>query len=54
MDSDLLGHGWKGDVLEFFMTYGALNEDDVPNLINMLKVFDVSTMAYYNFHSDSN
>ena len=35
------------------MTYGAIQTDQINNIKNMLKVFDLSTMAYYNFHSDN-
>lgn len=41
--------GFRGDVREFFMSYGAIEKDKIPNLINTVKVFDVSTMAYYRF-----
>lgn len=41
--------GFNGDVREFFMSYGAIANDKIPYLINIVKVFDVSTMAYYRF-----
>ena len=44
-----LTHGFKGDVREFYMSYGAISGDKIPNLMNIVKVFDVSTMAYYRF-----
>ena len=44
-----LNHGFKGDFREFFMTEGAVLNNKIPNLINIVKVFDVSTMAYYRF-----
>lgn len=44
-----LTHGLKGDVREFYMSYGAIKSEKIPNLMNVVKVFDVSTMAYYRF-----
>lgn len=48
-----LSVGFKGDVKEFFMSFGAIDDDKIINLINMVKVFDVSTMAYYRFQSEN-
>jgi ACT domain-containing protein len=31
------------------MSYGAINETSIPKIQNMVKVFDISTMAYYEF-----
>jgi hypothetical protein len=44
-----LSKGFQGDVREFFLSYGAINEARIKNVMNMVKVFDVSTMAYYRF-----
>lgn len=44
-----LTHGFKGDVREFFMSVGAISRDKIVNLMNVIKVFDISTMAYYRF-----
>lgn len=41
--------GFAGDVREFYMSYGAIKSDKIQNLMNVVKVFDVSTMAYYRF-----
>lgn len=35
------------------MSFGAIDDDKIVNLINMVKVFDVSTMAYYRFQSEN-
>ena len=35
------------------MTYGYLNPSNVPNIMNMIKTWDVSTMAYYRFTMES-
>jgi len=45
----LLKSGFYGHIREFFMTYGYLDPSNVPNVMNMLKTWDVSTMAYYRF-----
>ena len=44
-----LQHGFNGDIQEVWVTKGYLEPDNVPNLMNMNKVFDVSTMGYYKF-----
>jgi hypothetical protein len=44
-----LTYGFKGDVREFYMSYGTIKSDKIPNLMNVVKVFDISTMAYYRF-----
>ena len=31
------------------MSYGAINETSIPKIQNMVKVFDISNMAYYDF-----
>jgi hypothetical protein len=31
------------------MSFGAISSDKIPNLMNIVKVFDVSIMAYYRF-----
>ena len=37
-----------------FVSYGAIDSSSVSNLNNMVKVFDVSTMAYYDFEQRGN
>jgi hypothetical protein len=44
-----LTFGFNGDVREFFMSYGAIKTEKIPNLMNVVKVFDVSVMGYYRF-----
>jgi len=36
-------------VREFYMSYGNIPTSNVKNIMNMVKVFDLSTMAYYRF-----
>lgn len=51
ISSDLkLPNGFRGRFREVFLTYGAIEPSSIPFVINMVKVFDVSTMAYYRFH----
>ena len=35
------------------MSYGAISSEKIPNLMNIIKVFDVSTMAYYRFQTEN-
>jgi hypothetical protein len=44
-----LTYGFKGDVREFYMSFGAIKSDKIPNLMNVVKVYDISTMAYSVF-----
>ena len=44
-----LTFGFNGDVREFFMSYGAIKTEKIQNLMNVVKVFDVSVMGYYRF-----
>ena len=50
-DVDSNNQGFAGDVREFWMTYGYVEPSTIPMLMNMVKVWDVSTMAYYRFTS---
>lgn len=54
LDSERKGNGWKGQVSEFFMTFGRIDQSSIVNIKNTLKVWDVSTMALYMFHSSIN
>jgi hypothetical protein len=49
IDSALLGHGFIGRFREFYMGFGAIEETSIIHFMNMMKVFDVSTMGNYNF-----
>ena len=44
-----LKRGFNGDIREVWVSLGYLKEDDVTKIMNMNKVFDVSTMGYYKF-----
>ena len=44
--------GFNGDIREVWVSLGYLNDTDVPKIMNMNKVFDVSTMGYYKFPPD--
>ena len=41
--------GFIGDIREVWVSLGYLDDSNVPNIMNMNKVFDVSTMGYYKF-----
>ena len=43
--------GFNGDIREVWVSLGYLEHADVPKIMNMNKVFDVSTMGYYKFQS---
>jgi len=45
--------GFNGDIAEVWVSLGYLEQDMVPNLMNMNKVFDVSTMGYYKFQNSN-
>jgi len=51
IDPSLKGDGLLGKVSEFYMTYGAIKQETIGAIKNMLKVFDLTTMGYYSFHS---
>ena len=44
--------GFNGDIQEVWVSIGYLNQTDVPYLMNVNKVFDVSTIGYYKFPPD--
>ena len=45
--------GFYGDIREVWVSLGYLEDTDVPNIMNMDKVFDVSTMGYYRFRDST-
>jgi len=48
-----LTYGFKGDVREFYMSLGAIKSEKIPNLMNIVKVYDTSILAYYRFQAEN-
>jgi hypothetical protein len=46
----LLRYGFLGDVREVFISYGAIPEISIRNLMNSVKVFNVATLCLYEFN----
>ena len=45
--------GFNGDIREVWVSLGYLEGADVKKIMNMNKVFDVSTMGYYKFQNEN-